>query len=119
VRELRNILESAAILCDGGLITPDHLALAPPLQRSAIGQGASAAGDVALEPVSASSAAADVAIADAVPPSAPAVHHDLKSVERLMVEKALADARYNKSRAAKALGLTRAQLYVRMRRHGL
>jgi len=27
VRELRNILERAAILCDGGLITGDHLAL--------------------------------------------------------------------------------------------
>src|SRR5262249_60520831 len=27
VRELRNILERAAILCDGGLITADHLAL--------------------------------------------------------------------------------------------
>lgn len=29
VRELRNILERAAILCDGGLITAEHLALAP------------------------------------------------------------------------------------------
>jgi Nif-specific regulatory protein len=27
VRELRNILERAAILCDGGLITADHLAI--------------------------------------------------------------------------------------------
>ena len=27
VRELRNILERSAILCDGGLITEDHLAL--------------------------------------------------------------------------------------------
>jgi two-component system response regulator HydG len=44
---------------------------------------------------------------------------NLKSVERAMIEKALTDARYNKSRAAKSLGLTRAQLYVRMRRHGL
>ena len=29
VRELRNVLERAAILCDGGLITADHLALTP------------------------------------------------------------------------------------------
>jgi DNA-binding NtrC family response regulator len=43
----------------------------------------------------------------------------LKSVERVMIRKALADARFNKSRAAKTLGLTRAQLYVRMKRHGL
>jgi len=30
VRELRNILERAAILCDGGLIAAEHLALRPP-----------------------------------------------------------------------------------------
>ena len=36
-----------------------------------------------------------------------------------MIEKALSEARFNKSRAAKTLGLTRAQLYVRMKRHGL
>ncbi len=36
-----------------------------------------------------------------------------------MVEKALKDAHFNKSEAAKILGLTRAQLYVRLRRHGL
>src|SRR6185369_14934737 len=30
VRELRNILERAAILCDGGLITPEHLGISPP-----------------------------------------------------------------------------------------
>jgi transcriptional regulator of acetoin/glycerol metabolism len=36
-----------------------------------------------------------------------------------MVGDALAKARGNKSRAAKALGLTRAQLYTRMKRFGL
>lgn len=43
----------------------------------------------------------------------------LSSVERSMIEQALRDARHNKSKAAKSLGLTRAQLYVRMRRYGL
>ena len=33
VRELRNILERAAILCDGGLITSDHLAFTVPALR--------------------------------------------------------------------------------------
>jgi transcriptional regulator of acetoin/glycerol metabolism len=36
-----------------------------------------------------------------------------------MVEKSLREARYNKSAAAKALGLTRKQLYIRLRRFGL
>jgi transcriptional regulator with GAF, ATPase, and Fis domain len=106
VRELRNVLERAAILCDGGLITTDHLALAQDVPRHppAIVEAASAPGDSSSAPRSG--------------PSAPATS-DLKSVERAMIEKALSEARYNKSRAAKSLGLTRAQLYVRMRRHGL
>jgi DNA-binding NtrC family response regulator len=36
-----------------------------------------------------------------------------------MIAQALEHARFNKSKAAKALGLTRQQLYLRMRRHGL
>jgi transcriptional regulator of acetoin/glycerol metabolism len=54
----------------------------------------------------------------------PATHQadavgDLKSVERAMIEQALKNARFNKSEAAKLLGLTRAQLYVRLRKHGI
>jgi transcriptional regulator with GAF, ATPase, and Fis domain len=40
-------------------------------------------------------------------------------MERTLIEQALQNARFNKSKAAKALGLTRAQLYVRMKRYGL
>jgi hypothetical protein len=40
-------------------------------------------------------------------------------MERAMIAQALHAARFNKSRAARALGLTRHQLYVRMRRYGL
>jgi len=36
-------------------------------------------------------------------------------MDRTMIEQALQTARYNRSKAAAALGLTRAQLYVRMR----
>ncbi len=99
VRELRNILERAAILCEGGLITTAHLALAPPAASPPIAPPASAR---AVEP------------AAAAPPAG-----DLQSVERAMIEEALKSARFNKSKAAKALGLTRTQLYVRLRRYGL
>jgi transcriptional regulator with GAF, ATPase, and Fis domain len=44
---------------------------------------------------------------------------DLKSVERARIERALENARFNKSKAAKELGLSRHQLYIRMRRLGL
>ena len=97
VRELRNILERAAILCDGGLITTQHLALGPPSPAAAV------------HPTS-----APVAVR---PPAASPT--DLKSAERALIAKALVDAHFNKSEAARALGLTRAQLYVRLRKHGL
>jgi transcriptional regulator with GAF, ATPase, and Fis domain len=100
VRELRNILERAAILCDGGLITPEHLAIAPTTP-------ATSAPVVATAPIAVAAAAA----------TSPPVQ-DLHGVERTMIEQALQAAKFNKSKAAKALGLTRHQLYIRMRRHG-
>ena len=100
VRELRNILERAAILCDGGLITAEHLALGlvstPPVAR--------------LSKAETREPAAAAAIAST---------GDLSAMERAMIEQALSTARFNKSKAAAALGLTRAQLYVRMKRYGL
>jgi len=100
VRELRNVLERAAILCDGGLITAEHLALRPPSVPAAPEAHATPVGVLAA-------------------PAAPAAAADLNSMERALIVQALADARFNKSQAARALGLTRAQLYVRLRRHGL
>src|SRR5215472_1160621 len=80
VRELRNVLERAAILSDGGLIAAEHLSLRPTPRVTpadlAVGASAAAAGSL-----------------------------DLPSVERTMIEKALQAARFNKSQAAKALGL--------------
>ncbi|MGH9140048.1 MAG: sigma-54 interaction domain-containing protein, partial [Vicinamibacterales bacterium] len=98
VRELRNVLERAAILCDGGLIVAEHLALRP------------------APPASEHTEPLDDGVG-AAPPRAP--EGDLKSVERRTIERALADSRFNKSQAAKRLGLSRAQLYSRLRRHGL
>jgi transcriptional regulator with GAF, ATPase, and Fis domain len=110
VRELRNILERAAILCDGGLITDEHLAL--PL--APIGARSSPAGPPATVPEP------PIGPADGQPIDAgDTPGRDLQSMERTMIEQALQKARFNKSKAAKELGLTRHQLYIRMRRHGL
>jgi transcriptional regulator with PAS, ATPase and Fis domain len=103
VRELRNILERAAILCDGGLITPEHLALnVVPALTAPI-----------ASPIPAPAAVS-------APPSVvvPIPAGDLETVERAMIEQALQSARFNKSKAAKALGLSRHQLYIRMRKYG-
>jgi PAS domain S-box-containing protein len=107
VRELRNILERAAILCDGGLITAEHLALnvLPSPTGSSVSPIASAARELA---------ATDVAAA----PLRPSAAGDLLTMERAMIEQALQTAHFNKSKAAKSLGLTRKQLYVRMRKYG-
>jgi transcriptional regulator with PAS, ATPase and Fis domain len=98
-RELRNKIERAAILCDGGPITPEHLELMVTMKPIAARAASINAGDLAAGvPVSAS---------------------DLASLERAMIEQALIDARYNKTKAAKAVGLTRHQFYIRMRKHGI
>jgi transcriptional regulator with GAF, ATPase, and Fis domain len=94
VRELRNSLERAAILCEGGLITPEHL----PIKTAPRTPVSRPVENVSIESIPAG---------------------DLHSVERKLIEQALQAARFNKSKAAKALGLTRQQLYLRMRRYGL
>jgi transcriptional regulator with PAS, ATPase and Fis domain len=89
VRELRNAIERAIILCEGGLITAEHL---PPL-RPGNGKGAASA--------------------------ALASGQGLEDVERSLVEKALQEARNNKALAARLLGITRSQLYSRIQKYGI
>jgi two-component system response regulator HydG len=86
------------------MITPAHLTLVP-----IIGPAAAPVAAVRSAPES---------VTTPEPPAIPA-GADLETVERTVIARELEKARYNKSRAAKALGLTRAQLYVRMRRYGL
>ena len=93
VRELRNAIERAVILADGGLIRSEHL------------------------PVNATRKAPSAA--DATNAPLPAGGVNLDALERSLVIKALAQARHNKTRAAKLLGLTRAQLYSRIEKYGL
>jgi sigma-54 dependent transcriptional regulator, acetoin dehydrogenase operon transcriptional activator AcoR len=45
--------------------------------------------------------------------------NDLKAVERDMIIQALAECAGNKSKAAARLGISRTQLYVRLRRYKL
>lgn len=105
VRELRNSLERASILCEGGLITPEHFSLKLAATRPQ---------PAAPMPVAMPQAAPPI------PPPAPVTPPGgLPGVEKTLIEQALQQARFNKSKAAKALGLTRQQLYVRMRRYGL
>jgi transcriptional regulator with GAF, ATPase, and Fis domain len=100
IRELRNAIERAILLCDGGLITHEHLPTVisrPERVRTAPRDGAPAV------------------FAGPLPPGG----LQLGVVERDLVEKALRDARGNRTRAARLLGLTRSQLYTRMQKYGV
>ena len=81
VRELRNVLERAAIVCEGGLIAPEHLSFQQDDRPSA------------------------------------AATTNVKTMERQMIEQVLRESGGNKSKAARKLGLTRKQLYVRLRQY--
>jgi transcriptional regulator with GAF, ATPase, and Fis domain len=99
VRELRNAIERAILLCDGGLITRDHLPAAvgrPEQARPASTNGA-------YDPEA------------PLPPGGV----DLDDLERGYIEKALERTRGNKAKASRLLGLTRAQLYSRLDKYGL
>jgi DNA-binding protein Fis len=43
----------------------------------------------------------------------------LEGIEKDLIQKAMAQARNNKSEAARLLGLARGQLYSRLKRYGL
>jgi transcriptional regulator with GAF, ATPase, and Fis domain len=94
VRELRNAIERAVILADGGYIRSEHLPVTVPR------------GSVPVAPAGP---------APVLPPGGV----NLEDIERSLVAKALTQARFNKTRAAKLLGLTRAQLYSRIEKYGL
>jgi transcriptional regulator with GAF, ATPase, and Fis domain len=94
VRELRNAIERAVILADGGVIRSEHLPVTAPRPSAA------KADDTPSGPL-------------------PAGGVNLEAIERSLVLRALTQARHNKTRAAKLLGLTRAQLYSRIEKYGL
>jgi transcriptional regulator with PAS, ATPase and Fis domain len=56
---------------------------------------------------------------DAARMTATAVPEDLATMERQTIEKILQETDWNKSKTARRLGLTRTQLYGRLRRYGL
>jgi transcriptional regulator with GAF, ATPase, and Fis domain len=95
VRELRNAIERAVILADGGHIRSEHLPVTPSRHATAPN------------------------VMNATSGPFPSGGVNLEAIERSLVSKALLQARHNKTRAAKLLGLTRAQLYSRIEKYGL
>jgi len=104
VRELRNAVERALVLCEGGLINPEHLPWRVETSKHA-----------ALIPLAAPTHSA----APPVTGEFPAQGVDLEAMERTLIERALKQTGRNKSKAARLLGLSRGKLYTRMERFGL
>jgi two-component system, NtrC family, response regulator PilR len=112
VRELENILERAVALSLSGLIDVDDLQLRP-----------------VASPVAAASAAAAASVASASSPvGAPlpttsgtgaALGEQLEDIERDAIKRALAQTRYNKTAAARLLGMTFRALRYRIKKLGI
>ncbi|HET9939458.1 MAG TPA: sigma 54-interacting transcriptional regulator, partial [Candidatus Eisenbacteria bacterium] len=95
VRELRNAIERAILMSDGGLITHDHFPAIPARVE------------------------AGLAHTNGSTPPQTTNGMNLDHAERGLVERALVETKGNKSKAARLLGLSRAQLYWRLEKHGL
>ena len=108
VRELRNAIERAILLCDGGLITRDHLPA--PMTRTAP--------PVVAPPSAAPASPSTNGHSDSAPVPFPETL-DVTAMEQGLVTRALEQAKGNKSKAARLLGLTRAQLYTRLEKYRL
>jgi Nif-specific regulatory protein len=109
IRELRNVVERAALVCDGQ-IEADDLALraSRSAEPTAAGSAAAAAGG-----------AGEAAGVGSSEPSVAGATEDSEAVERRVVLDALTASGWNVSQAARALGVTRDVLRYRIRKFGL
>jgi two-component system response regulator PilR (NtrC family) len=102
VRELENILERAVALCENNIITPDDLHLAPAAAVAEVH-----AGENDDEPE------------DEPGGSETGLESYISNLEREAIMKALQDTRYNKTAAAKKLGITFRALRYKLKKLGI
>jgi len=101
VRELENVLERALTLCLGGVVTPEHIQLRAPAPRAA------------------APAAEDSSVLLARAAEGTVLGNQLESIERDAIVKALEKTRYNKTAAAKLLGMSFRALRYRIKKLGI
>jgi two-component system, NtrC family, response regulator AtoC len=107
IRELRNVIERAFVLCAGRVVTAEHL----PVERMSRKQR------VDTDPPTAV-ATSDPAAVAAPPPGTPGLR-SLKEVERDAIADALQRCHGNQTRAAELLGMPRRTLCKRMKEYEL
>lgn len=114
VRELENILERAYTLCDDDCIEADDLQFSPAAQAGDSERYL----DTSLEPQTDAAPAAEPG--QAMPsPDDGSLEDYLESIERRKITEALEATRWNKTAAAKRLGITFRALRYRLKKLGL
>jgi two-component system response regulator PilR (NtrC family) len=101
VRELENVLERAVALCENNTIKPDDLRLAPGGAKAAIPELADEDSDEEAES------------------SDGGLDSYISNLEREAIMKALQETRYNKTAAAKKLGITFRALRYKLKKLGI
>jgi two-component system response regulator AtoC len=100
IRELRNIVERALVLCEDAEITPEHL----PLDKLRLPHLAPAAAAIATAPMADASA---IALTPA------------EAAERRQIIQLMAEYGWNQTRVAKKMGMARGTLIERLKRYGI
>ncbi|MEQ8819930.1 MAG: sigma-54 dependent transcriptional regulator [Sumerlaeia bacterium] len=141
VRELQNVIERAMILIRGEELLPEHLHIdalegLEAMDRAtaqyekegpSLGPARRRAGEVPAVAPSPGAAVAEVDAAPLPPPLSsrwkpfriPEVGFDLETCEKELIEQALERTKYNKTAAAKMLGLSRATLRYRLEKYNI
>jgi two-component system response regulator PilR (NtrC family) len=118
VRELENVLERAMTLCSGGRVTADDIQLRVTARPPAAEPASAFTGSAAAQPMYAGTPAVA-----AIPPGAgtgpDALGDQLEHIERAAIIRALEQTRYNKTAAAKLLGMTFRALRYRIKKLGI
>jgi len=115
VRELANILERAVTLCENGIIMPENLQLTLISQADEQFTLPVAAEEGAQEPEE----AIDKAPGSALPKNEESLDSYLESIEKNVIVDTLETTRWNKTAAAKKLGITFRALRYKLKKLGL
>ena len=100
MRELENVLERALTLSTGGMITPEHIRLRAAARAADRGR-------------------LDYRAGSRTPAEARRLGSQLENIERDAIVKALEKTRYNKTAAAKLLGMSFRALRYRIKKLGI
>jgi two-component system, NtrC family, response regulator AtoC len=111
IRELRNVIERACLLCAGSTITPEHLPAGKMLKSAPAAPAPAVSRSSPANPAPAIAAAAPV-VADPATP-------ELKKIERDAILDALERCVWNQTRAAELLSMSRRTFCKKLKDHNI